>query len=221
MTTPKQPARKITMQAPVLFIPNVLDAEFCKSLIHIWETQGNEYAGLTTDKNGQFVEVVDREYKLQRAHLLKEEKTLQLLKYFIRKRVCPHIKKAFHFEVTRFEGFTIAHYDAETGGYFRPHRDNALELTAYRRFAMTINLNVGEYEGGCLRFLEYGSELYEAETGSAMIFSASLLHEVTDLIKGKRFSLVSFFYGEEEVPLIEEYNRRVKEAKRQVPAMKQ
>ncbi|NEO96496.1 MAG: 2OG-Fe(II) oxygenase [Moorea sp. SIO3G5] len=146
---------------------------------------------------------------------------MQLLKYFIRKRVCPEIKKAFNFEVTRFEGFTILNYDAETGGYFRPHRDNAKEGTAYRRFAMTINLNVGEYEGGCLRFPEYGSELYESETGSAMIFSASLLHEVTDLIKGKRFALLSFFYGEEEVALIEEYNRRVKELERQVPAMKQ
>jgi len=199
------------MQAPVLFIPNVLDVDFCKHLIRIWETEGNEDAGVMIEEDGKLKEVLNHELKMVRAHGLKEGETHKHLKHLIRNRVCPEVKKAFHFEITRLEVFRIACYDTTTGGYFRPHRDDATEGTAYRRFAMTINLNVGEYEGGYLRFPDYKPDLYEPETGSAVIFSASLLHEITDVTQGRRFSLVNFFFGEEEAQLIEEYNRRVRQ----------
>ena len=42
---------------------------------------------------------------------------------------------------------------------------------------MSLNLNAGEYEGGFLRFPEYGPNLYMPETGCAVVFSCSLLHE--------------------------------------------
>lgn len=200
---------KITMQAPVLFIPNILDVDFCRDLIQVWETEGNENAGIVIKKNGKLTEVLDYKHKMRRDFLLKEGETQERLRHFIRNRVRAEIQKAFHFEVTRFEGFKICCYDASIGGYIRPHCDNSLEETAYRRFAMTINLNVGEYEGGYLRFPEYGSDLYQPETGSAAIFSCSLLHEATDVTKGRRFALVSFFYGEREAQLREEYNRRM------------
>jgi predicted 2-oxoglutarate/Fe(II)-dependent dioxygenase YbiX len=63
---------------------------------------------------------------------------------------------------------------------------------------MTINLNTGEYTGGCLRFPEYGSRLYRPQVGEAVIFSCSLLHEVTPVSTGKRFALLSFFYNDED-----------------------
>ena len=34
----------------------------------------------------------------------------------------PAVRKAFSFRATRFEGFKIARYDAEVGGFFRAHR---------------------------------------------------------------------------------------------------
>lgn len=215
MTTSTECPQKIAMQAPVLFIPNVLDVEFCKSLIHIWETEGNQDSGVLIEENGKMKEVLDYTQTIQRDHFLQPGPTEEHLKDCIRKRVCPEIQKAFRFEVTRFEGFMLAGYDASVGGYFRPHRDNATEGTAYRRFAMTINLNVGEYEGGYLRFLEYSSDLCRPETGSAAIFSCSLLHEVTDLLKGRRLALITFFYGEREAKLRDEYFRRLMVSERQ------
>jgi predicted 2-oxoglutarate/Fe(II)-dependent dioxygenase YbiX len=201
---------KITMQAPVLFIPNILDVDFCRHLIQVWETEGNENGVIAIEKNGKLLtKVLDYKHKMRRDFVLKEGETQERLRHFIRNRVRPEIQKAFHFEVTRFESFKIGCYDASIGGYFRPHCDNTLEESAYRRFAMTINLNVGEYEGGYLRFPEYGSDLYQPETGSAAIFSCSLLHEATDVTKGRRFALVSFFYGEREAQQREEYNRRM------------
>ncbi|NEO49790.1 MAG: 2OG-Fe(II) oxygenase [Moorea sp. SIO4A3] len=206
--SPEAP-RKITNQAPVLFIPNVLDREFCQTLINVWETEGNQESYSMIEHKGELTPIQDDDYKRRRDHFLQEGETHQRLRYFIRQQVRPAIKKAFHFEITRFESFRIGCYDANTGGYFRPHRDDATEGTAYRRFAMTINLNVEDYEGGYLRFPEYGLDLYQPETGSALIFSCSLLHEVTDVIKGQRFALLSFFHGEHEAQLVEEYNRRV------------
>ena len=89
------------------------------------------------------------------------------------------VAKAFAYEATRFEGFKIARYDAPEGR-FLAHRDNLSPSTRHRRFALTLNLNDG-YEGGRLRFPEYGPMLYRPPAGGALLFSCSLLHEVTPL----------------------------------------
>jgi predicted 2-oxoglutarate/Fe(II)-dependent dioxygenase YbiX len=111
--------------------------------------------------------------------------------------VLPAVRKAFSFRATRFEGFKIACYDADVGGFFKPHRDNLSPATAHRRFALTLNLNDG-YEGGHLRFPEYGQHLYRPPAGSAIVFSGSLLHEALPVTKGRRFVLLSFLFGEED-----------------------
>jgi predicted 2-oxoglutarate/Fe(II)-dependent dioxygenase YbiX len=62
---------------------------------------------------------------------------------------------------------------------------------------MTLNLNAGEYEGGALRFPEYGPDLYSPATGDAVIFSCTLLHEAMPVTRGRRFVLLSFLFDEE------------------------
>jgi len=52
----------------------------------------------------------------------------------------------------------IGCYDSADGGYFRAHRDNTTPYTAHRQFAMSVNLNTGEYEGGDVHFPEYGRQ---------------------------------------------------------------
>ena len=63
---------------------------------------------------------------------------------------------------------------------------------------MTLNLNQ-DYDGGHLRFPEYGPHLYRPEPGSALVFSCSHLHEVTEVTKGRRFAVLSFLFGEGDV----------------------
>jgi peroxiredoxin/predicted 2-oxoglutarate/Fe(II)-dependent dioxygenase YbiX len=205
----REEPRLIWRQAPVLLIPDVVDPALCRHLMHIWETEGNEDSGSMKQIGGQTVAVYDYDHKIRRDHYLQPGETKARLNRLIGRRVRPEIRKAFHFDVTRFEDLRIACYDANRGGYFRPHRDNTTDGTAHRCFAMSLNLNVGEYEGGYLRFPEYGPHLYRPETGSAVVFSCSLLHEATDISAGRRFVLLSFFYGEHEARLREEYNRRV------------
>lgn len=207
---PKETARHITMQAPVLLIPNVLEPEFCQELIHVWATQGNGESGSMRREGEKTIGVIDYSHKIRRDHFVQDEQLLMRLDRIMQTRVFPQIQKAFQFEATRREDYRIGCYDASRGGFFRPHRDNTTGGTAHRRFAMSLNLNSEEYEGGYVRFPEHGPHLYKPSTGSAVIFSCSLLHEATDIISGCRFVLLSFFYGDKEAAQRQAYENQVK-----------
>jgi hypothetical protein len=60
---------------------------------------------------------------------------------------------------------------------------------------VTINLN-DDYDGGDLRFPEFGSRTYRAEPGGAVIFSCSLLHEATPVTRGRRYATLPFLYDD-------------------------
>ncbi len=69
--------------------------------------------------------------------------------------------------------------------------------TAHRRFAVSLNLNTGEYEGGLLWFPEFGRQQYAAPAGGAVVFSCSLLHEATPVTSGSRYVFLPFLYDDE------------------------
>jgi hypothetical protein len=188
------PPTEVTSQAPVLFVPRVIEPTMRDRLIRLLEQQSIE-TGVETSADGGRGEVLDAAYKRSRDHTVGEPDLLRELSSAVGRRVMPEIRKAFAFRATRFEGFKIACYDASTGGFFRAHRDNLSPSTAHRVFALTINLN-DVYEGGQLRFPEYGNQLYRPDSGEALVFSCAHLHEVLDVTAGRRFALLSFLYGE-------------------------
>jgi peroxiredoxin/predicted 2-oxoglutarate/Fe(II)-dependent dioxygenase YbiX len=203
----KEEPRRMIALAPILLIPNVLPASFCKTLIDLWETQ-NVDSGFMKQVEGKTVGMVDYNHKIRRDHFIQPGEIQTRLQGYLSNRIVPEVRKAFNYAVTRREDFRIACYDASKGGFFRPHRDNTTDATAHRRFAMSLLLN-DEYDGGFLRFPEFGRHTYRPEAGGAVIFSCSLLHEATDVTAGRRFVLLSFFYGEVEAKAREEYNKRV------------
>lgn len=205
---PPESPRHVLYPAPILLIPNVLEPEFCRHLIHVWETQGNGDSGFMVERDGKTVGEYDYTHKIRRDHFVTDPVLKDQIRAYISRRVCPEIYKIHSFEATRFEDFRIACYESERGGFFRRHRDNTTKGTAHRRFAMTLNLNVGEYEGGYLRFPEYSPHLYRPDTGSAIIFSCSMLHEATDVTSGRRFALLSFLYGEKEAKIRDEMREK-------------
>ena len=195
-TLPHDEAVEIHSQAPVLLIPEVLDSRYCEQLMAVW-AEGNEETGVEQTQDGARKNVIAEESKRRRDHTVTDPELLRDLTFEVGRRVLPAVRKAFSFRATRFEGFKIARYDAEVGGFFRAHRDNLSPATMHRRFALTLNLNDG-YEGGHLRFPEYGQHLYRPKAGGAVVFSGSLLHEALDVTKGQRFVLLSFLFGEED-----------------------
>ncbi len=184
--------------APVLLVPGVLDAALCAELIEVWERFGNQPTGVINIQNIKG-ETFDDDVKIRRDHYITDRALNARLSNVVGRRLAPEIAKVFCFAATRFEEFKIGCYNADTGGYFRPHRDNVSQRTAHRRFAMSLLLNdPTEYDGGELRFPEYGPEVYRPCAGEAVVFSCSLLHELMEVTRGRRFVLLAFLFGEAE-----------------------
>ena len=195
----------VTMQAPVLMVPNVLGVEHCSRLIRCWETGDRYQGGVASAEYGR--NVPTKRVKIRDDVALPDlgPEAQELFAVF-RRRLFPEIQKAHNFRVTRAETLRLGCYESTERGHFVPHRDDTTPYTAHRRFAMSLNLNTGDYEGGFLRFPEYGPQLYQPDVGAAVIFSCSLLHEATKVTSGRRFVLLGFFYGEAEQALRDRIN---------------
>ena len=190
------PAREIATQAPVLVVPDVLSDKQCAALIDVWHDEGHEQTGVETSAGGQRAEQVTSTLKRRTDHIVTDPQRSREIATMVGRRVMPEIARAFAYRATRFEGFKIVCYEAADRGFFSAHRDNLSPSTAHRRFALTLNLS-DDYEGGQLRFPEFGPELYRPPRGAALLFSCSLLHEVLDVTAGRRFVLLSFLFGDE------------------------
>ena len=186
--------RLVESPAPVLIVPRVLDEAWCAELISKWRHDGSAATGVETSLGGRRVDVVAGDRKRRRDHVVSDPGLMQRLTAHVGRRVIPELQKAFAYRASRFEGFKIVCYGAEEGGFFHAHRDNLSPATAHRRFGLTVNLN-GGFEGGELRFPEYGPDLYRPRAGAAILFSSSLLHEVLPVTEGERFSLLSFLFA--------------------------
>lgn len=182
--------------APMLILPRVFDTDLCRRLIQHYDAQGGELSGVMRDIDGKTVGVLDpmksrRDVLLDKAPDLSREVLGRLQTTLI-----PMIRRTYQFRATRLERYLVACYDAAEGGYFRPHRDNETFGTVHRQFAVSINLNAEVFEGGDLRFPEFGSRTYRPPTGGAVVFCYSLLHEATPVTSGRRYAFLPFLYDE-------------------------
>jgi predicted 2-oxoglutarate/Fe(II)-dependent dioxygenase YbiX/peroxiredoxin len=190
------PVESLQGFAPVLVVPQVFEPEFCRRLIDYYDQTGGRESGFMRDVGGKTVEFVDPMIKRREDCHITDPALAREAQLKVGRRLIPEIYKAFQFHATRMERDLIACYDAATGGKFHAHRDNTTKGTAHRRFAVTLNLNGEEYEGGDLRFPEFGPRTYRAPTGGAVAFSCSLLHEATVVTKGRRYVYLPFLFDE-------------------------
>ena len=182
--------------APVLIIPRVFEPALCRRLIDYYETRGGQLSGVMREIGGKTVGVLDPMKHRRDVHIAEPEFRNEL-RDRLGVGLAPLIRRALQFNPTRLERYLVACYDADEGGYFQPHRDNETMGTAHRRFAVSINLNAEEFEGGDLRFPEFGSRTYRPPTGGAVVFCCSLQHEATPVTRGRRYAFLPFLYDEE------------------------
>lgn len=195
-----KPRGLLGMHPPVLVIPNVLDSETCARLmatfdrpVPLWESDGKYSEGFNAEqgdfkvRNAAYGNVV--QYIVRDADLMRELDTK------VMRRVIPQMDKAFGYRPASREQYRIACYDAAEGGSLPPHRDNPTEETKHRRFTVSVNLNSSAFEGGELVFRESSDHFYDVGEGTAIVWSASLLHEVLPVKVGRRFILGAHLYG--------------------------
>lgn len=191
--------------APVLMVPNILPSELCTELIRGYAANGGNDSGFMRDVAGKTVLLLDPYLKQRRDWNIEDESLKQRIIRHINRHLTVPIQRAFQFTPTRVERYLVACYKAGAG-HFRQHRDNTTKGTAHRKFAVTINLNADEYDGGDLRFPEFGQRTYRAPSGGAIVFSCSLLHEALPVSRGRRYAFLPFLYDEAAAALRETNN---------------
>ncbi|MEM7222582.1 MAG: 2OG-Fe(II) oxygenase [Pseudomonadota bacterium] len=191
-------AERVPLHPPVLQIPGALSPAECRYLIDLHgrpETPWIE-PGDPEDRFDYKLRVGDHRRADRIDYVVNDPKINRRLDDKLSQRIAPEIEKAYQYKVNRREPYHIAHYEGRRGGFSIGHRDNPTPDLAHRRFALSINLNQGEFEGGELVFREFGEQRYQVPTGTALIFSSSLLHEVLAVTAGRRFVLLSHLFGD-------------------------
>lgn len=182
--------------APVLVIPRLFEPELCRDLMDFWEQGEKRRDEVTQGRGSEVRDTVVSDVK-KRADVIVPEGDNALHQAILTRfnmRVVPQIEKVFQFKTRSYDGARVGCYDAGDGGYFRAHRDSVShKANQERRFALSLNLNDG-FEGGRLRFNEFGPQTYCPAAGGGVVFSCKLLHEAMPVTKGRRFGLFAFFY---------------------------
>ena len=193
---PREAATDSACPAPVLVRQHLFDADLCRRLICRFETgEHMDGAVASMDPSGALYNKLDANKKRRRDLVLDTDEPIQIeVAQLLSSRLVPEIAKAFHAETAFLDRVVIARYD-DTGGYFNRHRDNTSPHLAYRQFALSVNLNTGDYEGGALRFPEFNDVAYNPPAGAGIVFSASLLHEASPIIRGSRYVLLTFLHS--------------------------
>ena len=191
----------MTAHPPVLITPDIFSRADCQKLINIFAMQGQTFVepghGTLPPGNADYKQKIPEYGRKDRIdHWIRQPETNAFIDDRLSRRLFPEIQKCFQYRITRREIYRIGSYEGERGGELHGHRDNTKPMVAHRRFACSINLNTEQFEGGELRYPEFGNQLYRPETGAAITFSCSLLHEPMHVTKGRRFVLLAFLYGE-------------------------
>ncbi len=186
----------VVMQPPVLIVPNVFERDFCRQLIDYWASHDKQADMVSSNQSAAGGRRAKATLKRRQDTPIVDLELTREVVNRLGRRAGPTIWKAFRTMANSFETFRVGCYTAEERGFFGRHWDNTTPGTGHRKLGMVVNLNAGEYEGGALTFPEFGHQRYRTNTGDAVIFSCSLLHEALPVTAGRRYGLFGFLFDE-------------------------
>lgn len=111
--------------------------------------------------------------------------------------VAVEANRTYQYKIDRFQGpVQLAIYDEKNQGFYRWHMDIAPRSTT-RKISITMPLNEpSEYEGGNLEFNGAGvPNRVPQQQGTVITFPSFILHRVTPVTKGTRYSMVAWITG--------------------------
>jgi len=103
----------------------------------------------------------------------------------------------FNFDLTHIMPLQFTKYEATNGGHYNAHRDLGY-MAPNRKLSFSLQLrDPYGHEGGVLQFPYNRTEPEQAPRarGKIIFFPSYMLHEVTPLTKGVRYSLVGWVAG--------------------------
>ena len=198
----------VPMLAPALMVPRVFSFELCDFLVQFYEEQGGVDSGFQFDISGKTATISDWRLKRRSDVPVAQPEVRDLVRGQIVRRLLPQIERYFQFRATRMDRCIVACYDSSVGGHFHRHRDNVNAGAQHRRFAVSINLN-SNFDGCDLIFPEFGRRAYRPPEGGALVFSCGALHQVTPVVRGRRYAFLAFLYDEEDAKKREANNARL------------
>ena len=179
---------------PFAWAQKLFNEEECKQIIKKGETLFTYKATISPKKGFLNTKIRDSEV----SWIFPENDTS-----WIFQKIVPCIKhlnkEFFKFDITGlYEGLQFTKYTAPSGKY-RKHTDRGYG-SGIRKLSFTIQLTSEEdYKGGDLCLYEGSKPMKlnkEAKTiGTLIAFPSFCLHEVKEIKKGKRFSLVGWIGG--------------------------
>lgn len=106
-------------------------------------------------------------------------------------------KEMWNFHITGMEDdLQFTRYDENKRGFYDWHMDFGGYNSSTRKISMVVQLSEPDYTGGELEFwINRGKIKAPNERGTVIFFPSYLTHRVTELEKGERYSLVSWFHG--------------------------
>lgn len=197
-----------TQHAPVLTLPRIFEPDICERLVAHYRAGGATASGFARDVDGRTVQHLDTWLKRRSDVTIDQDELIEAIRSRLEDRLFPMVRRAVGWQPQHIERYIVCRYGEEEQGFFSRHRDDVTAGTAHRRFAVSLNLNDG-YEGGELRFPEFGPRTHRPPAGGATVFSCSLLHEATPVTRGERFVFVPFLYDDEGARLRRQNMARV------------
>lgn len=117
-------------------------------------------------------------------------------------KLSSHVARAnaenFNMSLTSIETLQYTLYNEESGSYYGQHIDQLLDVTSSsaRKLSFVIQLSDPlEYEGGDLNIYTGTDFVTPKNRGDMIFFHARTLHEVTEVTRGMRRSLVGWVHG--------------------------
>lgn len=177
-----------------LFSQNLFwNAEQCRRLREIAEVSNVEDAGVHRD--GKLY--LDPDFRKTKRILLNQSLFHEIGTSLL--SVKPRVEEYFQLSLQGLLGIQFLQYSA--GDYFHTHADEFEPPSdTSRKISIILFLNSG-FQGGDVVIYK-DADYYRAGNGIHIVpqegllvaFSSYLLHEVEEILTGKRFSLVSWFY---------------------------
>lgn len=177
---------------PLHLVPHALDAAECDALVALCDAAPKKDAGLVRATTS---------HQIRRADLVWLDDLPQAAWVMDRmiRLVGQANREAFGFDLDEFaESAQVARYGAERQGHFDWHSDiGSGALASKRKLTIVVQLSdPADYEGGGLE-LRPDSNIRQAprDRGTAVLFPSFVLHRVTPVTQGTRWSLTLWSHG--------------------------